>query len=467
MALNPFFLQGSKNEQRLIQELINEQLKIFGVEVLYIPRKFVRKESIIEEISASKFDDNFSIEAYVSSYEGYNGAGDILTKFGMNLKDELVIIISKERFEDFVVPFLSSMNSNEITVASRPREGDLIYFPLGNRIFEVKFVEHEKPFYQLGKTYVYELTCELFEYEDEDINTEVDEVDTQLQNQGYITTLNLVGYGRTATAVSSINSGYIRKIFLNNDGYGYTSEPTITITPAPIDGIDAVAKATLKKTISGYGYAIDQILLINPGFGYTVTPKITISGGGGTGAAATCGIETHLKGVLTVSITDSGEGYILKPDILFSSPPVGIGQTASGVAVLGKNNSIKAINIINPGVGYTEPPSITISNPSIFTGIGDFIYNERVDGLNSNTSAIVREWNKNSKTLKVSLLNSDEIGSGFSLGETIVGTISSARYSVGKYESMDLYDKYSQNNDIEIEADKIIDFSQSNPFGSY
>ena len=101
MALNPFFLQGSPGEQRLIQELINEHLKIYGVEVLYIPRKFVRKDTIFREVTSSRFDDNFSIEAYVNNFEGYGGSGDILTKFGMSLRDELTLIISKERFEDF------------------------------------------------------------------------------------------------------------------------------------------------------------------------------------------------------------------------------------------------------------------------------------------------------------------------------------------------------------------------------
>ena len=81
MALNPFFLQGSPNEQRLVQELINEQLRIYGVEVVYIPRKFVRRETILKEVSSSKFDDNFALEAYVSNYEGYSGQGDILTNF--------------------------------------------------------------------------------------------------------------------------------------------------------------------------------------------------------------------------------------------------------------------------------------------------------------------------------------------------------------------------------------------------
>ena len=106
-------------------------------------------------------------------------------------------------------------------------------FRSGERLFEVKFVEHEQPFYQLGKTYVYELQCELFEYEDEVIDTSIDIIDTQVQDEGFISSLQLVGYGRTATANANIETGYIRKIFLNNDGSGFTSPPTVAISTSP------------------------------------------------------------------------------------------------------------------------------------------------------------------------------------------------------------------------------------------
>ena len=211
MALNPFFLQGSSSEQRLVQELINEQLKMYGVDVTYIPRKIVNRDTILNEIETSKFDDNYTIEAYVNTYEGYSGAGDILTKFGMSLKDELTITISKERFDDYIATFLSGEDTDEIILSSRPREGDLVYFPLGQRLFEVKFVEHEDPFYQLGKNYVYQLKCELFEYEDEVIDTSIEEVDTQIKEEGYITTLQVIGIGETALSSAVINDGYVRK----------------------------------------------------------------------------------------------------------------------------------------------------------------------------------------------------------------------------------------------------------------
>mgnify|MGYP005688335177 CR=1 FL=1 len=132
MALNPFFLQGSPEEQDLVQSLVNEQLKIYGVEVTYIPRKFVNRGTIFQEIQTSKFDDNFQLEAYVNTWDGYSGAGDVLTKFGMSLRDEVTLTISKERFEEFIAPFMNA--DDDIELASRPREGDLVFFPLGQRL---------------------------------------------------------------------------------------------------------------------------------------------------------------------------------------------------------------------------------------------------------------------------------------------------------------------------------------------
>ena len=207
MALNPYFLQGSRQEQRLVQNLVNEHLKIYGQEVTYIPRKFVNQSTIIEEVTASRFDDNFAIEAYVDTYEGYQGAGDVLTKFGMSLRDEVTLTISKERFEEFISPFMNA--DDDIELASRPREGDLVFFPLGQRLFEIKFVEHEEPFYQLGNTYVYKLKCELFEYEDEVIDTSIEAIDTQVEDEGYIANIQLIGVGRTATADAFVNIGYV------------------------------------------------------------------------------------------------------------------------------------------------------------------------------------------------------------------------------------------------------------------
>ena len=459
MALNPFFLQGSANEQRLIQELINEQLKIYGVEVTYIPRKFVRKETIIKEVSSSKFDDNFSLEAYVANYEGYGGSGDILTKFGMNLKDELTLIISKERFEDFISPFLVAMDDDEIVLSSRPREGDIVYFPLGGRLFEIKFVEHEQPFYQLGKTYVYELKCELFQYEDEVLDTSIDEIDQTLQDQGYITSLQLISIGSTATATSVLSTGYVQKIYLTNDGYGYTSAPVVAISSAPSGGINASAVAI--TTSVGGVYSVKDIVLTNAGAGYSITPSIIISGGGGSGAAATCGIQTTYNGIRIVSIGSSGTGYAVPPTVSINSPTAGPGIAASAFATL-QGTNISKIYISNAGVGFTVSPTITIGGPPISSGTGNFIFNEEVVGSTSGTVARVKSWDKDTNILEISINSGN-----FYPGELIVGVASSAIYSVKNHNMTTLYDKYEENDEIESEADLIIDFSESNPFGNY
>ena len=475
MALNPFFLQGTSSEQRLIQDLINEHLRMYGVEVVYIPRKFVNRKTIIEEVQSSRFDDNFAIEAYVNTYDGYSGAGDILTKFGMSLRDELLITISKERFEDFIAPFLGALDDGsgdgEIILSTRPREGDLVYFPLGQRIFEVKFVEHENPFYQLGKNYVYELKCELFEYEDEIIDTSIEEIDTQVQEEGYITTLQLIGIGRTATASATINTGYIREIFLNNDGYGYTSNPIVAISTSPTGQIGDNASAVAITSVRNGIRSVDRIYLTNAGAGYITPPTITIIGGGGAGAAATCSIETTYNGVVRFTVNDGGVGYGTVPIVTISAPgQIGIGQTAVGISsigLVGSDNLVRSIYVSNPGIGYTVNPTVVIANPETLTGIGTYLFNEIVRGSRSQTRARVKSWDQDTKILKISNVGIGETQSAFLPGETIIGTESGALYSVQRYDQMDTYDKYSQNDEIEEEADFILDFSESNPFGTY
>ena len=540
MALNPFFLQGSPGEQRLIQNLINEQLQIYGVEVTYIPRKFVNKQTIIEEVQSSKFDDNFLIEAYVNTYEGYSGAGDIMTKFGVSLKDEITLTISKERFEDFIAPFL---NDDEYELATRPREGDLIFFPLGTRLFEVKFVEHEQPFYQLGKNYVYQLQCELFEYEDEIIDTGVDEIDREIEDEGFITTLNLVGTGVTATATAaiSVNSGYLSSITLLNDGSGYTGTPTVSISTCREAGSTNASAVAITTERAGV-FSIKELILTNPGSGYTVAPSIRILGGNGSGAIATCNLVTSGAGVISFNLTEEGRGYTTPPTVTVAGP-VGVGTTALVTAVIDTGNTVvSSFRFINPGSGYTSVPAVTISDPNIITGRGNFEFNEIVTGQTSFTQARVRSWDADTKVLKVTNVGIGSTVSGFIAGEEIrgeqiilnasntasatigvntnilginttgivvgaaisaidnivgagitvlsigsgsitisqntintssttvnvsTGTTQFISYNVREYDNRDIYDDFSNNDEFELEADEIIDFAETNPFGTY
>ena len=359
MPLNPFFLQGSASEQRLVQDLINEQLRMFGIEVYYLPREIINRKTVFQEIQSSEFDDNYLIEAYVNTYDGYTGGGDVLTKFGMQLKDELVVTISKERWEDYIAPFLAMGDAYETELAHRPREGDLIYFPLGGRFFEVKFVEHENPFYQLQKNYVYELQCELFEYENEVIDTGIETIDEKTSNVGEIISLKMVGYGNTAVLGVDMARGYVREIFLNNQGYNYSSTPTVTFS-APIGGRTATAVAI--TTSIGGARSIKEIVLTDAGEGYREPPTVTISGGGGVGAAATVGIESFRQGVSRAVILSSGDGYTDVPVVTFGSPTF-TGATGSAVV---SNNTVSSIVLSDGGSSYDPDKEIgiTISPPT-------------------------------------------------------------------------------------------------------
>ncbi len=471
MALNPYFLHGSQSEQGLVQDLINEHIKMFGLDVYYIPRKYIRTDNIIREVQSSSFDDTFIIEAYMNNYEGYAPGSDIMTKFGINLKNEVSLIISRERFEEFISPLLQTIkegndiyhtDDGDLLFSSRPKEGDLIFFPLGQRLFEIKHVEFENPFYQLGKNYVYELKCELFEYEDEKINTPIQEIQDRMDDTGYITSLTLVSMGVTATAQALISAtGVVNKVFLNNDGYGYVSEPVITIDPPPAGGLRATAVA-ITSSIGGDLRAIKQIVLTNAGYGYTTIPKISISGGGGTGAAATCSISNN--SVYKINILNGGQNYYVTPTVSISGP-TGIGATAEALANISVGGTISSIYISNAGFGYTSSPIVTIANPPL-VGFGTYIKGETVIGQKSGTTAIVKGWtnsgNNSDKTLNVQLNDGE-----FLPGEIIVGSASSAQYSVKVYDTDSKNDKYRQNQDFENEADIIIDFSEKNPFGIY
>tara|TARA_B100000965_G_scaffold213736_2_gene178605 strand:+ start:8789 stop:10429 length:1641 start_codon:yes stop_codon:yes gene_type:complete len=420
MALNPFFLQGSQGEQRLVQDLINEHLKIYGVEVTYIPRKFVRKQTIIKEVQSSAFDDNFLLEAYVNTFDGYGGQGDIMTKFGVSLRDELTVTISKERFEDFISPFLEADDDYELS--SRPREGDIIFFPLGSRLFEVKFVEHEQPFYQLGKNYVYQLKCELFELEDEVFDTDVDEIDSQIEDLGYISTLQLIGVGQTATATAQLNTvdrGYIREIVLNDDGSGYTSTPNVAISTAPNIAGNVNATAVAITTTRAGVFSIERILLTNAGAGYTTAPLVTITGGGGVGAAATAAVEQTNFGIVDFLITNNGVGYAATPTVSI----VGTSTSPAAAEVnLLADNTISDILVKNAGIGYTQQPTITIASPTTIQGVGNFERGEIVRGVSSGIEARVKEWDSDTRILKISNVGIGTTMAAFIPGETIQAT---------------------------------------------
>jgi hypothetical protein len=476
--LNPFFLQGSKTEQSLVQDLVNEQLRMYGVEVYYLPRKYITEKKVIKEVVQSVFDESHPIEAYVENYEGYGNNPVILSKFGIQALNELTITISRERFETYISPLISEKPN--VKLSSRPKEGDLIYFPLGDRLFEIKYVEHEKPFYQLQGTYTYELRCELFRYEDEIINTGVDEIDDSLEPTspgittnpiilGHVQKLTLVGTASSATAVANIVNGGIRFISITNRGGGYSSLPRVAISSAPSGGQTGIATVELisgvvacNSNINPNLKSIQSAPLVNAGYGYTVAPQVRFIGGGGSKATATATIGDGVVGIIT--LTSPGSGYYTQPTITFTNEVFLSGVTtvsAAATAVVSAAGTITDIRITNAGLGYSVAPTIIINNVGVgSTSYGSFQFNEKVTGTISGVTAIVRSWNSITNELYIS-----NVSGYFVAGERVVGAKSGASRVIRLIDVDATKDGYFDNRNIEEESDSIIDFSEINPFG--
>jgi len=206
MPRSVYFSQAVKSEQNLYEDLIIESLKIFGQDVYYIPRTLVSRDNILGEDVASKFDDAYLIEAYIENSDGFEGAGDLYQKFGLEIRDEATFIISRRQWQNLVGVWNNTVDS------LKPKEGDLLFLPLSNSFFEISFVEDEQPFYQLSNLPVYKMQCSLFEYNEEDFDTGVAEIDVAQIQSSYQVGMKMVTtggnhftLGETITQVISSN----------------------------------------------------------------------------------------------------------------------------------------------------------------------------------------------------------------------------------------------------------------------
>ena len=178
MATNVYFSPKVKTEQNLYEDLVIESLKMYGQDVVYIPRQLISRDEIMNE-DYSKFTDAYTIEMYIETSEGFAGEGDLLGKFGVEIRDQATFVVSRKRWENLVGFYNNSIND------TRPSEGDLVFLPLSNSLFEIRFVEHEQPFYQLNNLPTYKLECELFEYSNEELETGIREVDAMQEKFSY------------------------------------------------------------------------------------------------------------------------------------------------------------------------------------------------------------------------------------------------------------------------------------------
>lgn len=173
LFINPFQNTG---EQNLIEDLIIESIKIYGLDVFYMPRTLVAEDDLFGDDVLSKFENAYQIEMYIKSVDGFEGDGDFLSKFGLEIRDTITLTVARRRFSEEIVD-TNTTPVNEDFGIGRPSEGDLIYLPLNGKIFEVKFVEHEAIFYQMGSLQTFDLRCDLFEYSHERFDTGIPTID--------------------------------------------------------------------------------------------------------------------------------------------------------------------------------------------------------------------------------------------------------------------------------------------------
>jgi hypothetical protein len=331
MPRNVYFSQGTANEQYLLEDIIIESMQIYGQDFYYIPRTLVAKDNILGEDRLSEFKEAYGIEMYLETNQGFEGQGAFIEKFGLMMEQSATLTVARRRWDQLVGRF------GQTQLPNRPCEGDLLYFPLTKGLFEIKFVQHQDPFYQLGKLYVYRLNVELFQYASEHIDTGLKDIDVFETLKTYDT-----DYARNAI-------GSVTHVNITNAGSGYTTTPTITLTGG--GGTAAFQPASLSLVMTSG--AVSAINIVDVGTGYDTAPSITI----GTWWTATTAVNTN------VNIAYSNKLYkVTTAGTLGATPPTHTtGSAANGSAIL-----------LYVGTPATAVATIE-SNPDLPNSFGDNI----------------------------------------------------------------------------------------------
>lgn len=298
MTRNVYFGQGSKNEQYLLEDIIVESISIWGQDFFYIPRSLVAKDEILGEDRLSQFKTAYPIEMYLETVDGFEGQGAFIQKFGLMMEQSATLTVSRRKWEQLVGRY------GQTQLPNRPNEGDLLYFPLTGGLFEIKFVQHQDPFYQLGKLYVYKLNVELFQYASERLDTGIKEIDAFESLKTFDVT-NTVG-------------SKVFRVDITNSGSGYTAVPLVKFTSAT--GWGATANAVL-----GTGTTAGKVIAINVtagGGNYVTPPTVEIlpgPGGGGLGSGATAIAVTEENVEISRSFGDNNKFLEEKEGIVFDT----------------------------------------------------------------------------------------------------------------------------------------------------
>ena len=423
MPVNHYFQGGNgignQNEKRLYEDLIVEGLKIYGHDVYYLPRTLVNRDLILGEDTTSRFDDSWLIEMYVESTEGFAGSQELISKFGLEIREDTTFMVSKRSWDYHVG------QKGSLIAVGRPNEGDILYYPLMNSFFEIQFVEDQEPFFQLGQLPVYKLRVTRWEYSSEQLNTgnyQIDNNETtySLDSLVYQTSLESGTFG-AVLGDPVVTGDVVTSIPLISGGEGYVSEPTITIS-APSATINATASANIT------GNTLMSFTIVNAGRGYSSVPTLTL-----TYVSTDTTTKTDETSVIT--LTDGQVTSISTPTITDIS-------------------SITSVTISSPGGAVNAFAQAILSNGVI----------TRIDITADGSSYLGL-----SPTVSISE-NTDATGSLLLENDSADGQV---QYFIDEDYNIQTQSAYANNIDLDTEAgfdtastvDDVLDFTERNPFG--
>ena len=271
MARNVYFSEGTRSEQLLYEDIVIESLKIYGQDLYYLPRETILKDDILNEDPSSRFSRAYMIEMYIDNVEGFDGGGDLFTKFGVEIRDQVTLTMARRRWAQAVQNYANDLKGE------RPLEGDLIYLPMARKLFQIMRVEHEDPFYQLNNLATYKLICELYEFNEDDFDTGVATIDAIEEQYAQRYIIEFTPSNRAAARAETDSAGRVSNIIVTNAGLNYTQIPTVTVGKPTLDRVTATG--TAQGTAAGTGNktgTITSLTVTNPGKFYNAPPTVSI-----------------------------------------------------------------------------------------------------------------------------------------------------------------------------------------------
>jgi hypothetical protein len=423
MPVNHYFQGGNgignQNEKRLYEDLIVEGLKIYGHDVYYLPRTLVNRDLILGEDTTSRFDDSWLIEMYIESTEGFAGSQELISKFGLEIREDTTFMVSKRSWNYHVG------QKDSLIAEGRPNEGDIIYYPLMNSFFEIQFVEDQEPFFALGQLPVYKLRVTRWEYSSEELNTgnsQIDDNETAYSLDRLVYQSALESGTFSAVLGNPVVTGdQVTSIPVISGGEGYITAPTITIS-SPSATINAVASANVT------GNTLTSFNIDNIGRGYSSVPILTL-----TYVSTDTSTKTDETAVITLT-----DGQV----------------TSISVPTINDISSVTSVSISSPG-GAVTATAVAILTNGVIERIGITVDGSSYLGL--------------SPTVTISE-NTDATGSLLLENDSADGQV---QYFINEDFDLQTQSTYASNTDLDTEAgfdtastlDDILDFEERNPFG--